>query len=1607
MPTLNHFIEERRKARIRAYVEMPADIKEHHGIEDTVLAGGYAYRQLLELVQNGADAISDGIETGRVPLAESGRIEVLLADRRLYVANTGAALTKDGIEALLQSHSSPKRGNQIGRFGLGFKSLLKLGGKIDMLSTSASLRFDPDRCRRELAEQFHRDEVPGLRLAWSLDRAEESKVDAILSRFEWATTVVRADVANDDLMEHLREEIRVFPIEFLLFPNAQFTLVMSDSSELHRTLSRSASGETCTLREGGDETRWRVVTRKNIKVTDRLAIEDATKIHSRGDVEISWAIPLDVGRQTTGRFWAFFPTKTNNGVAGILNAPWKLNTDRDGLIAGKWNEYLLKRAAVMIAEELPKLSMHDDIGKHLDAFPRQVDKDEIAAYLVEDVWKGIEAGAMIPDMQGIMKKPMELFRHPRDFADVNESWGERASDDVLQKYAHPSCLVGDRGKRLALLARRIEEALGNDSAEYLGSPNLRRKSEAEWFETVASEDLSGAVRTMKLVSKFRDKIRVEEWSSLRPMLQIIPTVSDGLKPADLVFFAPPDTRIPGKFVVSEEVANDPEAKELAMGVLGVKPLDDDGWRSVLKEALFAAKNSPGAYAGWQHPTEKQEEDRRWTHFWTTLRMSPEQIRWSFVSLVHQFIKVLNRAMEWVGGSDVLRSGCLIDSNDADNSKHVTHPVFHKDDAEILDKIGIHEIPSLKWTEANDTVLDSVVLKHLDPWVSAVHAVFIQHVTRRYRIPQKRSLILQSLSYPEGWHFITLLKGRANAALTQKLLEGILTMRFTNEVMLMHKANPGENPVRSHRHPVFWMLLEYGGITVGGKILRFAALVQHRNRSALGLIPFLDKIRPVMDMAEHCIPGVTPLATGTVAFWQAMFTVPFPRETVDNDGWSILWNEAAADEMVPDTLPIGGHGTPLSEVFVTSSRDLARHARTVERIVITLDDRALGLWKAKGAQDLSAVFKPTFDEALGPVAALVSLAPHLAKILKPASGDDESSFHGICQLVCGLRLETGDHQTPIPCLLQDGVILYDEEQMDALSFADRLQLLLAEASGAGWLRMDADAAFGELFNRGVTERRNLVAATGSLGGRLLRAVGKQTEPLRNALGGLGTKTFLDQCNDLELAELVLALLGPVTLSNAAVCAALKGEGLNPPSRWSGDEAREFVTSIGFPLEFATSPQKRREAEEWISGPLPLPDLHDYQVEVFDGVRELLAGGDGRRRAVVCLPTGGGKTRVVVQAAVELVLKPESDRRCVLWVAQTDELCEQAVQAFRQVWVNKGTPNTELRIVRLWGGHANPQASADGQPVVVVASIQTLNNRVGSDGAAWISKPGLWVVDECHHAITSSYSRVMRWLDVEVPGTARQGDREIPILGLSATPFRGSDDDESLRLARRFDQRWFPKDQEGLYERLRSDGMLSFATHDPLDSAAGLTPGEVEMLDSLSDEWGGLKFDNLMELFNQRLAKDDDRNELILNRIQTATEASILFFGNSVEHSQEIAARLHLLGIPSAVVSGDTPATARRKFLDQFQRGKIRVLCNYKVLTTGFDAPKTDMIFIARQVFSPVMYMQMVGRGLRGLENGGTKRCKVVTVMDNLGRFQDKHPYHFCKDYFEASPGRPSS
>lgn len=1226
----------------------------------------------------------------------------------------------------------------------------------------------------------------------------------------------------------------------------------------------------------------------------------------------------------------------------------------------------MKEFAKLIADTLPQLKTEADPGRVLEAYPRQLNRvDEDAAPLVDALWNAIERSTVVPDGWGTLRQAQALWRHPREDAHIARLWQSLASEEQLSKMVHPSCLEKQRGSRLKVLADRLKPE-GATAPSY---PNLRQCDEKEWFVAVSSVEKEKVVQVLNLVEAFAADCKESEWSPIRLKVAIIPSDDDILLTPNQVVFAPEGTHVPGgRYPVARWLCEDKEAKRILTDVLKVKPLDDSVWIEVLRKMLSEIPNYP-----------PDSKDKGWLEFWAHLSIAPPSVGQKFITDNRRLVRVKRRDGEWVLADQVLFPGDLVKGDDiSSNQKLLMDTEVHGKNTELLVQLGVREFP-----EGIVPVRD---FNGLDGWLNYWRKHYHQTVNDR---ASSSYLEPSELKLPAGWHFLSQLTGPPNAKLAAEFLRTVSSNQFPECVKFGHTT------VASYRkidilHPLIWIVLRYGTWNVHDTVVRLAAIVKRLHEPVLAKLPNWEEFQLALKRLKDVVPEVRVAPDEIRVMWQAIIKELVTPATLADDSLQDLWSGAARDEVVPASFPMPEGEIFLAQVFVSGSPDLSHRARIQGYVAVTLDAAALSLWLAHGARNLAEIMKPEWTEATGPEGLLVATIPELTEVLLP-----EVREKARCQSVAGLKLQVGGTASPVFCLMWENKLLLDTGRLVLLPRADRLRRLLAEAAAAGWLKCNIDEAMDFLGDAIVDELRANVAQGSSLAERLLRAVGNREGPLRQALGNVGALDFLNDIAAIKLSELVLAQLGPVALTTLK--GTLEQEGLKPPSRWNTAEARTFVASIGFPEEFAASPQTRREAEEFISGPIELPPLHNFQQDVLDGIRILLASGTTRRRAVISLPTGAGKTRATVEASVLLVLKPEWSRRNVVWVAQTDELCEQAVQAFRQVWLNLGAQQTELRIVRLWGGNPNPEIQDSDKPAVVVASIQTLNSRMGSDGLAWLRRPGLVVVDECHHAITPIYTNLLRFLDADAPKLSASPKDEPPILGLSATPFR-MDDEESGRLARRFDNLWLPANQEELYCRLRREGVLAEVNNEELNSGIDLTSEEIEHLAKFEESWEGIDFENLLEAINQRLAGSKERNERLVDRINNACERSILFFANSVLHSEEIAARLTLQGIPAAAISGNTPKTARRYFLSRFHSGKIRVLCNHTVLSTGFDTPKTDMVLISRAVFSPVRYMQMVGRGLRGEKNGGKACCRIVTVLDNLGRFRDRHPYHYCKRFF---------
>jgi DNA repair protein RadD len=102
--------------------------------------------------------------------------------------------------------------------------------------------------------------------------------------------------------------------------------------------------------------------------------------------------------------------------------------------------------------------------------------------------------------------------------------------------------------------------------------------------------------------------------------------------------------------------------------------------------------------------------------------------------------------------------------------------------------------------------------------------------------------------------------------------------------------------------------------------------------------------------------------------------------------------------------------------------------------------------------------------------------------------------------------------------------------------------------------------------------------------------------------------------------------------------------------------------------------------------------------------------------------------------------------------------------------------------------------------------------------------------------------------------------------------------------------------------------------------------------------------------------------------------------TVAHAEHMATELFCLGIRVSIVTGETPKAEREYILDDFRHGELQCIVNVCCLTTGFDAPELDFIALVRNTKSPVLYVQIAGRGMRTCD--GKTDCLFADFTDTV-------------------------
>lgn len=416
------------------------------------------------------------------------------------------------------------------------------------------------------------------------------------------------------------------------------------------------------------------------------------------------------------------------------------------------------------------------------------------------------------------------------------------------------------------------------------------------------------------------------------------------------------------------------------------------------------------------------------------------------------------------------------------------------------------------------------------------------------------------------------------------------------------------------------------------------------------------------------------------------------------------------------------------------------------------------------------------------------------------------------------------------------------------------------------------------------------------------------------------------------------------------------------------------------------------------------LFDHQKRVKDNFVRTLSNGSPR--VLIHMPTGAGKTRTCVEGIIDY-LKANADRKKIIfWLAHSEELCEQAVETIKNLWKTRG--DSSINIYRLWGQHDVPSFSENNEIGFVVAGFQKLTALLKSnDNAVFknISKlkgnVELLVVDEAHKAIAPTYRQCIEYLFQE--GVTK-------LVGLTATPGRETDFVELGRKSVSETQQlaeFFGSNKIGLTDAqdqevvdpigyLQDQGFLSKINRKKVTTNISLELSEKEKL-FVAD------FLELPPSVLKRLAQNDERNALILAEIASLYKkgSKTIVFALSVEHAHLITELLNLKGISSKCIDGNTPPSERADIISSYKNNEISVLTNFGVLTTGFDAPNTNAVVIARPTQSLVLYSQMIGRGIRGPRVGGNEKCSLVDLEDNLIGFpSEKQAFN----YFDLAWGK---
>jgi DNA repair protein RadD len=337
-----------------------------------------------------------------------------------------------------------------------------------------------------------------------------------------------------------------------------------------------------------------------------------------------------------------------------------------------------------------------------------------------------------------------------------------------------------------------------------------------------------------------------------------------------------------------------------------------------------------------------------------------------------------------------------------------------------------------------------------------------------------------------------------------------------------------------------------------------------------------------------------------------------------------------------------------------------------------------------------------------------------------------------------------------------------------------------------------------------------------------------------------------------------------------------------------------------------------------------ELRPYQLRVIDSLWSWFGRND-TGHPLVEAAVGSGKSVMIAALARRALSEYQGTR--LLMVVASRELCGQNLDKLLRVW-----PEAPA------GVHSAGLGRKDIGHDVLFATIGSVFRK-----AHLLGRVDLLLVDECHN-INPAQQGMYR----QLIGELARYNPAMRVIGWTGTAYRG-------------DGIWLTDAVEPLF----TDVAARVPMRELLDAGylAPLVTAPVEQIlhaDGVRMSGGDYVVSALAEKIDQVALVEACAGEIV--RLG-AGRRRWLVYGVTVEHARHITAALQALGVRCALLHAGTPSGERDAIITQFRDGHLQALVNVAVLTTGFDVPEVDLIALMRNTRSPVLYVQIAGRGMR--------------------------------------------